>query len=72
MSKKKNFLESEGIVISTLPNSLFKIKLKNNHIIIAHISGKIRKNYIKILIGDRVNVLISKYDIKKGRIVFRN
>lgn len=70
MVKQKN-IEVNGIVIEALPNAMFKIKLKNNFIIIGHISGKIRKNFIKILPGDKVKVEISPYDIKRGRIKYR-
>ncbi|BBA84973.1 translation initiation factor IF-1 [Candidatus Nardonella dryophthoridicola] len=68
--KKKN--EFKGIIIDTLPNTNFKVKLENGHIITAYISGKIRKNYIKILTGDKVTVELTSYDINKGRIIFRN
>ncbi len=71
MIKEKN-IELQGTVIETLPNTMFKIKLENGHKIIAHISGKMRKNYIKILKGDKVKVEISHYDINKGRIIFRS
>ncbi|XZR52868.1 MAG: translation initiation factor IF-1 [Enterobacteriaceae bacterium] len=71
MSKTKN-IEMQGIIIETLPNATFKVKLENNSIIIAYISGKIRKNHIRILTGDKVNIELSKYDLSKGRIIFRN
>ncbi len=71
MIKEKN-TEMLGTVIETLPNTMFKVKLENNHCIIAHISGKMRKNYIRILTGDKVTVEITPYDINKGRIIFRN
>ncbi|WGH26124.1 MAG: translation initiation factor IF-1 [Candidatus Shikimatogenerans bostrichidophilus] len=70
MVKQKN-IEVEGIVIESLPNAMFKVKLKNKLIVIGHISGKIRRNYIKILPGDKVKMEISPYDIKKGRIKYR-
>ncbi|WMC20328.1 MAG: translation initiation factor IF-1 [Enterobacteriaceae bacterium PSpyr] len=70
MTKTKN-IEMKGIVIETLPNTTFKVKLENNNIIIAYISGKIRKNHIRILTNDKVIVEITKYDFKKGRIIFR-
>ena len=60
-----------GTVMEILPNTNFRVKLENNHVIIAHISGKIRKNYIRILRGDRVVVQLTPYDLTKGRIVFR-
>lgn len=69
--KKKNTIELKGIVKESLPNATFKVELENNHTIIAHISGKIRKNYIRILIGDTVIVEMSPYDITKGRIIYR-
>ncbi len=68
---KEKHIEMQGIVIETLPNTMFKVKLENGHKIIAHISGKMRKNYIRILTGDKVTIEISKYDLKKGRITFR-
>ena len=60
-----------GVVKETLPNTVFRVELENSHIITAHISGKMRKNYIRILTGDKVIVEISPYDLSKGRIVFR-
>lgn len=68
---KEDQLEFEGEVIETLPNTKFKVKLENDHIITAHISGKMRKNYIRILTGDKVKVEMSPYDLSKGRITFR-
>jgi translation initiation factor IF-1 len=68
---KDNVIEVEGIVVETLPNTTFKVKLENDHIIDAIISGKIRKNYIKILPGDKVMVEMSPYDLNKGRIAYR-
>jgi translation initiation factor IF-1 len=70
MSKEDN-LEFEGEVIETLRNTTFKVKLDNGHIIEAHISGKMRKHYIRILTGDKVKVEMSPYDLTKGRITFR-
>ena len=70
MAKQDN-IELEGLVIETLPNTTFKVKLENDHIITAHISGKMRKNYIRILTGDKVKVEMSPYDLSKGRITFR-
>lgn len=69
---KEEALEMEGTVIETLPNTNFRVQLENGHIVIAHISGKMRKNYIRILTGDRVTVQITPYDLSKGRIIFRN
>ena len=65
---KEEKIELEGKVIESLPNTMFKVKLENDHVILAHISGKIRKNYIKILPGDKVKVEMSTYDLTKGRI----
>ena len=68
---KEDVIEVEGIVSETLPNTLFKVKLENGHEILAHISGKLRMNYIKILPGDKVKIELSPYDLTKGRIVWR-
>lgn len=68
---KENHLDTTGEVIETLPNTTFKVKLDNGHIITAKISGKIRKNNIRILTGDKVKVEISSYDLSKGRIIYR-
>ena len=64
-------IEMSGEVIDTMPNTTFKVKLENDHIITAHISGKMRKNYIRILTGDKVKVEMTPYDLSKGRITFR-
>jgi len=64
-------MEFEGLVTDALPNAVFKVKLPNNHIVTAHISGKLRMNYIKILPGDKVTVEVSVYDMDKGRITWR-
>jgi len=69
---KEDTIEMAGVVIDTLPNTVFKVKLENGHIITAHISGKMRKNYIRILTGDSVVVEITPYDLNKGRIILRN
>ncbi|AZP36160.1 Translation initiation factor IF-1 [Candidatus Annandia adelgestsuga] len=69
---QNNFKESQGVIVETLPNTTFKVKLENGKIILAHVSGKIRKNYIRILTGDKVTVEINKYDKNKGRIIFRS
>ncbi|QJC37527.1 translation initiation factor IF-1 [Enterobacteriaceae endosymbiont of Donacia thalassina] len=71
MSKEEN-IEMQGIVLNTLPNTIFHVKLENGHIITAHISGKMRKNYIRILTGDKVTVELTPYDLNKGRIIFRS
>ena len=68
---KEESIEFEGEVIDTLPNTTFRVKLENGHEITAHISGKMRKNYIKILTGDKVKVEMTPYDLSKGRITFR-
>lgn len=65
-------LEVEGQVLELLPNTKFKVKLPNGHTVLAHISGKMRMNYIKILPGDKVLIEISKYDLTKGRIIYRS
>ena len=68
---KDDINEFEGEVIDTLPNTLFKVRLENGHEIIAHISGKMRKHYIRILTGDKVKVEMTPYDLSKGRITYR-
>ena len=69
---KEDHLEMEGTVIDTLPNTMFRVELENGHIVTAHISGKMRKNYIRILTGDAVTVELTPYDLTKGRITFRH
>ncbi|MEE0831395.1 MAG: translation initiation factor IF-1 [Longicatena sp.] len=68
---KQDVIELGGEVIDTLPNAMFKVKLENGHEILAHVSGKIRMHYIRILPGDHVKVEISPYDLTRGRITFR-
>ncbi|MEY2701313.1 MAG: hypothetical protein RIQ52_2068 [Pseudomonadota bacterium] len=68
---KEDHIEMEGRVMETLPNTTFRVQLDNGHIVTAHISGKMRKNYIRILTGDRVKVEMTPYDLTKGRITFR-
>ena len=68
---KEEQIELEGVVLETLPNTMFRVKLDNDHIITAHLSGKMRKFYIRILTGDRVKVEMSPSDLSKGRITFR-
>ena len=68
---KEDQIEMEGEVVDTLPNTMFRVKLENGHIVTAHISGKMRMYYIKILPGDRVKCEMSPYDLSKGRITFR-
>jgi translation initiation factor IF-1 len=68
---KESVIEVKGTVTEALPNAMFRVKLENGHEILAHISGKLRMNYIKILPGDTVTVVLSPYDLTKGRIVWR-
>ena len=68
---KEDVIEVEGVVVEALPNTTFKVELENGHQILAHISGKIRMNYIKILPGDKVKVELSPYDLNRGRITWR-
>ncbi len=68
---KEESIEMQGTVLETLPNTTFKVELENGHVVMAHISGKMRKNYIRILTGDKVTVQITPYDLTKGRITFR-
>jgi translation initiation factor IF-1 len=68
---KEELIEVEGVVEESLPNAMFKVKLDNGHMVTAHISGKIRMHFIRILPGDRVKLELSPYDLNRGRIVFR-
>lgn len=68
---KQDVIEVEGTILEVLPNAMFKVKLQNDHEILAHISGKIRMNFIKILPGDRVTVELTPYDLNRGRITYR-
>ena len=68
---KEDVIEVEGVVSEALPNTLFKVRLQNGHEVLAHISGKLRMNYIKILPGDKVKLELSPYDLTKGRITWR-
>ena len=68
---KEDHIEMEGTVIDTLPNTMFRVELDNSHVVTAHISGKMRKHYIRILTGDRVTVQLTPYDLTKGRITYR-
>jgi translation initiation factor IF-1 len=68
---KEEALQLDGVVTETLPNTTFRVKLDNGHLVTAHISGKMRKNYIRILTGDRVTVELTPYDLSKGRITYR-
>ena len=69
---KTDVIEIEGGVVEKLPNAMFKVELENGHIVLAHISGKLRMNFIKILPGDKVTLEMSPYDLSKGRIVWRD
>ena len=69
---KEDVIEVEGKVIEALPNTVFKVELENGHVVTAHISGKLRMNFIKILVGDTVTVEVSAYDLTKGRITWRS
>jgi translation initiation factor IF-1 len=68
---KQDVIEVEGTVVEPLPNAMFRVELANGHLVLAHISGKMRMNFIKILPGDRVTVELSPYDLTRGRIVYR-
>lgn len=69
---KKDSIQAEGTVTEALPNATFKVTLENKHMILAHISGKMRMNYIKILPGDKVTIELSPYDLNRGRIIYRH
>ncbi len=71
MTKKKDVIELEGTITEPLPNAMFRVELDNGHEVLAHISGKMRMNYIRILKGDRVLVELSPYDLTRGRITYR-
>lgn len=71
MSKKEEAIEVEGVVAESLPNTMFRVELENGHQVLAHISGKMRKHFIRILPGDKVRVELSPYDLERGRIVYR-
>lgn len=68
---KEEAIQMEGRVVETLPNTTFRVQLQNGHLVTAHISGKMRKNYIRILTGDKVRVELTPYDLSKGRITYR-
>ena len=68
---KEEQIEMEGTIVDTLPNTMFRVELDNGHVVTAHISGKMRKNYIRLITGDRVKVELTPYDLTKGRITFR-
>jgi translation initiation factor IF-1 len=69
---KQDVIEVEAVVVETLPNAMFKVELENGHNILAHVSGKIRMNYIRILPGDKVTIELSPYDLTRGRITYRH
>ena len=71
MSKREDAIELEGTVVEPLPNAMFKVELENGHTVLAHISGKIRMHYIRILPGDKVVIELSPYDLTRGRITYR-
>ena len=71
MANKEELIEFEGVVTEALPNTMFRVRLENGHEVIAHISGKMRKHYIRILTGDSVKVEMTPYDLSKGRITYR-
>ena len=68
---KEDVIEMDGVVTETLPNTMFRVELENGHVVTAHISGRMRKHYIRILTGDKVTVELTPYDLSKGRIVYR-
>jgi translation initiation factor IF-1 len=68
---KDDVIEMEGTVLETLPNTMFRVQLENGHVVIAHISGRMRKHYIRILTGDKVKIEMTPYDLSKGRITYR-
>jgi translation initiation factor IF-1 len=72
MGKKDDVIEFEGTVVEALPNAMFKVELENKHVILCHLSGKMRMNFIRILPGDKVTVEMSPYDLTKGRITYRH
>ncbi len=69
---REDLIEVQGVVVDTLPNTLFRVQLENGHEVIAHLSGKLRQHYIKILTGDHVTLELSPYDLSKGRITWRS
>jgi len=69
---KEEPIEVEGVVVEPLPNAMFRVKLDNGHVVLAHISGKMRMHYIRILAGDKVTVELSPYDLTRGRIIYRS
>ncbi len=72
MSEKEGLIELDGVVLEALPGTMFKVELENKHVILATLSGKMRKNFIKIVAGDKVKVEMTPYDLNRGRIIFRS
>jgi len=68
---KEDLIETDGVILETLPNAMFRVKLENGHVVLAHVSGKMRMNFIRILPGDKVKLELSPYDLSRGRITFR-
>ena len=68
---KEDVIEMDGVVMETLPNTMFRVELENGHVVTAHISGRMRKHYIRILTGDKVKVELTPYDLSKGRLTYR-
>ena len=68
---KEELIETEGKILEALPNAMFKVELENGHVVLAHVSGKMRMNFIRILPGDKVKLELSPYDLSRGRITFR-
>jgi translation initiation factor IF-1 len=71
VAKKEDVIEVSGVVVESLPNAQFKVKLETGQEILAHLSGKIRKHYIRVLLGDTVKIVLSPYDLSRGRIIYR-
>jgi len=69
---KEELIETEGVIIETLPNAMFRVELESGHVVLAHVSGKMRMNFIRILPGDKVKLQLSPYDLSRGRITFRS
>lgn len=69
---KSDMIEVDGVVVEKLPNAMFRVELENKHVVLAHISGKLRMNFIKILPGDKVTIELSPYDLSRGRIIWRD
>lgn len=69
---KEELIETEGVIIETLPNAMFRVELESGHVVLAHVSGKMRMNFIRILPGDKVKLELSPYDLSRGRITFRS